>query len=156
MAKILKDLPLFSLIQVSPYLYNEILEKMGQDYPLFMNKIKNIKVESFKKVAAVNDIMFVSSPKNRVAVALSIIEVETNQLCGIATIEVTLPQFYGETARVYQAVNQIFNTDYNFVQHRSGIILSIALCEDNTPVLTHRHGTNGNSQRFYAARKELS
>ncbi len=158
MARILKDLPLFSLIQVSPCLYEKIMEKMREKFPFLMERIRKIRAKDLEEAAREMNIVFAKPKKSRstAAAAISVIETAITPALGVLKIEITLPQFYGEVSMVRKATQKVLGANGDFAEGRSGIVLNIILRDDDTPILTGQHGRNGNAQKFYVARKEIS
>ncbi len=156
MARILSDLPLFSLIQVSPYLYEKILEKMREEFPLLMSKIRRARIENLTEMANTLGVVFVPPKRSRsVAIAISVINIVTTPKSGTVTVEITLPQLYGKAVLV-AAVTEVFLGITDKYRANEGVKLGIILNGDDAPVLTGQHGNNGHAQRFYAARREIA
>lgn len=155
MIRIMKDLPLFSLIQVSPYLYEKILKGIEKNFPNLIKNMQGIRMKDLEEAAKKEGIVFVKPKSRTVAVALSIIEAASTPRLGVFRIEITFPQFYGEAYGVRKATQEVLGFDGDFSEGRSGVTFNIILGGRNAPVLAEKHGANGNAQKFYVARKEI-
>ncbi len=157
MAKLLNQLPLFSLVQLSPYLYGRMMEKVKAESPALIKKIREVNAERLESVAHENGVIFVKPRKGPVIATATVLGVLQAEMFGIITLEITFP-LYGEVWRARETTKKILGLN-GFSggngNRGSGIIVNITLSEGDTPILVSKSGRNGHAQQFFKAKKEL-
>ncbi len=157
MAKLLNQLPLFSLVQLSPYLYGRMMEKVKSKSPVLIKKIKEVNAERLESAAHENGVIFVKPRKGPVIATATVLSVLQAEMFGVITLEITFP-LYGEVWRARETTRKILGLNGflgNNGKKGSGIIVNVTLSEGDTPILVSKSGQNGRAQKFFKARKEL-